>query len=124
MTAPEPAAITEASASPFSPGEDFAARYCRWRGIRRADFVETLFPEVLYPHARTLHHFLPGDWFNLDRHFIEDVGRIRRRREFANVMLDFVEARDGRRWRRTHFRLRISVDRMQALVKQVFTLPP
>lgn len=105
---------------PFSNGEDFASRYCRWRRVARSAFVETLLAETLYPHARLLRHCLPANCFNLDRSFVENVGRLRQRRDFRNAMLDFLDAYEGHHWSRAVLHLRISVDRMRDIVQEVF----
>jgi len=114
------APTTESSHSPFDPGETFARQYCRSRAIETEDYTETLFTEALYPHARLLRCVLPRRLFSADRIFVGAIGRIRRRREFNNLMLDFTEAYENHTWLRDTLHLRISVKRMHAIVWEIF----
>ena len=114
------AAETDLSHSPFGPGETFATHYCRSRGVATADFADTLLQEALYPHARLVRFLLPDRFFAADRIFAANIGRIHRRREFNNVMLDFTESYENHMWLRDTLHLRVSVKRMQAIVWDIF----
>ena len=118
-----PASVASPSQSPFAPGENFAARYCRWRGLERSAYTEAVLAETLHPHARLLRPWLPQHCFILDRVFVENIGRLHRRREFNNLMLDFTQDPDSHGWLRDTLHLRLSVRRLHALVWQVFALP-
>jgi hypothetical protein len=101
---------------PFDPQDNFARRYCAWRGVARENYVESVLAATLYPHARLLHRLAPERWFAVDRAFVESVGRMRRRRDFHDLMRDFLDDHDGHTWLREVLHLRVSVRRMHALV--------
>lgn len=106
------------------PDDTFARRYCAMRGLEREAFVEAVLRETLYPHVRLLHRLLPPSSFAIDRAFLENIGRLRRRREFNDKFLDFAQDPAGGGWMRDLFYLRISVGRLHELVWLAFAPAP
>jgi hypothetical protein len=117
-------------AAPSGDGAEagtFRQRYCRARGLRPADFVETLLDTCLYPQARLLRPWLEGlnpGIFAADREFVEALGRIRRRAEFRFEAEYFHHAERRRSLLRRVLRLRVSVGRLHREVAAGWTPDP
>ena len=100
--------------------ETFREKICRHFEVPLARYEETVLQLTLYPHARWLRRFKARDWLAPDRSFIAEVGRLTRRRGFAELAMDFqCEPRNHRFWRRA-LRLRVSVQRMQDLLADMW----
>lgn len=100
-------------------GPTFRERFCAAQGLPLADYETELLRHSLYPHARWLRAGLEWwtpDFFRLDRDFIQSVGGLRRRRDFALEAEVFHYAGQRSDWAWRVLRLRVSAERVRALL--------
>ncbi|MCU0792881.1 MAG: hypothetical protein MUE42_08540 [Opitutaceae bacterium] len=98
----------------------FAELYCEQHGLPESDFVQSVWRETLYPHARiiaSLIQVLKPRHFAADLEFAHDVGRIRRFRDYATEAEAFAHHPENRGLLRTIFNIRVSARRMRRLVR-------
>jgi len=97
----------------------FAERYCARHDLAPEEFMEAVLRRALYPQTRLLRPFmrLTSAHFIADRDFVFCVGRITRMRQFDQEALAYVQDPNNRGFLRKVLRLRVSVSRMQHLVR-------
>ena len=97
----------------------FAEWYCAKNGLAPEKFLETVLKRSLYPQARLLRPILSltSRHYIADRDFVIGVGGIKRMREFDQEALAYVQDPNNRGFLRKGLRLRVSVSRMQHLVR-------
>ena len=97
---------------------DFTERFCATEAVSAERWHGVLLRRSLYPHARLLRPLLVlfnPEFFAADRDFLNGVGRLTRRGDFAIEADEFAHhpANQGF-WRRV-LRLRVSVRRLHLL---------
>jgi hypothetical protein len=98
----------------------FAELYCEQRGLAESEFVQSVWRETLYPHARilaSLIQVMKPRHFAADFEFAHDVGLIRRYRDYATEAEAFAHHPENRGIWRTVFNIRVSARRMRRLVR-------
>jgi len=100
----------------------FAERFCAKHGLAPEEFLEAALGRALYPRVRMLRAVrgLKDAHFASDREFISRVGRIKALHEFELEAYAYTQDfRNGAFLRRT-LKLRVSVRRLQALVRRTW----
>lgn len=101
---------------------DFAERFCADEGITPDRWQAVVLRHALYPHARLLRPIVAlfdPEFFAADRDFLNGVGRLNRRSDFALEADEFAHHPANRGFARRALRLRVR--RLHQLV--VRTLP-
>lgn len=105
-------------------GPTFRERFCAARALALADYETVLLRHGLYPHARWLRAGLEWwapDFFRLDRDFIQSIGHLRSRQDFAVEAEVFHYAGLRRDWAWRVLRLRVSAERVRELLDRHWT---
>ena len=98
--------------------------YCRLHAIDESDFAADLLNRTLYPQARLLRPIL--QWFvhnpfAVDLTYLDCVGRIRSSKQLADETFDFHNQSANRRFLRRVLHFRVSVKKVNRLVKPLLT---
>jgi hypothetical protein len=85
---------------------------------------EALFWAALYPQARWLARLKGGyssDYFEPEKDFLDDVLMVRTMDEYVMAARDYYAHPRNRHWLRRSLRLRISIQRLRVIVRDVLT---
>lgn len=100
--------------------ETFAHKYCCSQRIPTEDFYRVLLKQCLHPQARFLLpiiHFINPVFFQADFVFLDCISRIRTHEQLIDESHDFRHDRANRTSLRRWFRLRVSIARVQTIVR-------
>lgn len=110
------------NSSSTTPSADFEQKFCARYRVAPERCREIVLRRTLYPHARLLRRLIllfAPEFFAADYDFIAGVGRLRRRRDFKIEVWDFLYNPANRGPLRRTLRLRVSVQRTQALLESL-----
>lgn len=99
----------------------FADLFCEHEHIGRERFMMELLRRTRYPHTRYIAALLEAAWpalFVADYEFVTEVGGLQRYADYQQAVEGFRWHRANRGWLRRILRVRISIARMNALVKR------
>lgn len=99
----------------------FAALYCEQRAIGLENYADAVFRETLYPHARLglmILRLFSCDHFEADYAFVNNVGALRRLRDYSIEATEFGHHLKNRGFLRSTLNLRVSSRRLRRLVRQ------
>jgi hypothetical protein len=102
---------------------DFAQKFCAHFEAAPGRYRSIALARALYPHARLLRPLLEcfdSEFFAADREFVNEIGRLTRRRDFGVVADEFHKDSDNFRFLRRKLRLRVSTARMKSMFLEVW----
>lgn len=107
--------------APLHPQKTFAEAYCSQRQISPDDYAVSVLKASLYPAARFCYPLisrLSTSYFQADLDLIRATGRLKRSRDYAVEVLEFVHHPANSGFWRSTFDLRISTGRLGRLLRR------
>ncbi|WP_052361172.1 hypothetical protein [Geminisphaera colitermitum] len=105
----------------------FAEAYCSQHQIPLEKFAQSVLKESLHPMARVLYpliRVLSSNYFQADLDLVRATGRLRRTRDYAMEVSEFVHHPANSGFLRASLDLRISTGRLRQLLRRTLRAEP